>query len=224
MKTREMAVLITGMALAYGTIFAQVAGPQGQGPRGGGAGFFPPGEGRSQREQQGPRGGGTCPAMRQGQGPQAQGGGPSRMKRGGFGFEGGPREFPDPKRLKEAGATDQQLEALKTFAGEQQFKRIDLKATVEKAELAFEQLMGSETVDEPAALKAADAVGQARIDLFKLEIRAKLKAREILGTEVLKKLREMGPPEGAERQRRGQRTEGQPCQSEKPGSDSPQNP
>jgi len=123
-------------------------------------------------------------------------------------MEMGRKPFLNPKRLKEAGATEQQLEALKKFADEQQFKRIDLQAAVEKAELSLEQLMRSETVDEKAAFKAVDALSQARTEVFKLEVGSKLKMREILGAEVEKKLREMGPPEGVERPGRGPHPDG----------------
>jgi hypothetical protein len=69
--------------------------------------------------------------------------------------------------------------------------------------------MTSDTVDGKAALQAADALSQARGEAFKLEIGAKLKMQEILGADVLKKLREMGPPEGGDRPGRGPRPEGQ---------------
>ena len=135
-------------------------------------------------------------------GPEAMGhmqaGGPSfggnaRAERG-PGPEGGHGPLPDPERAKQAGASDQQLEALKTLAFDQQTKRIDLRAAVEKAELALDHLMKGEAVDEKAALKAADALSQARGELFKLEVSEQVKVREILGAEVLKKMHEMARP------------------------------
>jgi hypothetical protein len=157
-------------------------------------------------QQRGPGPEGGCPMMAKGAGPE---GGCPGMQRGGRGPEGGPRGLPDPKRLKEAGATDQQLEALKKFEDEQALKRIDQKAAVEEAEVTFQQLMRSEAVDEAAALKAADALSQARAEAFKADIASQLKVRTILGADVLKKLREMGPPEGVGRQGRGPAPEGQ---------------
>jgi Spy/CpxP family protein refolding chaperone len=216
MKTNQVFKVMAGAVLLSGAALAEPEGPQGQGPRGGGQGFRPEGPMRERMQQ---RGGpeGFCPAM-QGRGPGAEGGCPMmgrrgpgpdgdgpRQPRGGFGpgMEIGRRGFHNPERLKEAGATDKQLEALKAFANEQQLKRIDLQAAAEKAELALDQLMDSETADSAAALKAADALSQARAELFKLEIGSKLKIRELLGADVLKKLREMGPPAG-----RGPRPEG----------------
>ena len=148
--------------------------------------------------------------MRQERGPKDRLGGP------GPGMEIGRQPFLNPKRLKEAGATDQQLAALKAFANEQQLKQVDLRAAAEKAELTLKQLMDSETTDEKAALKAADTLSQARAELFKLEISSKLKMREILGAEIQKKLHEMGPPEGMERQGLGPRPEGQPRRNAPP--------
>jgi len=162
--------------------------------------------------------------MRQERGPEGMGG----MQRGGPGpgMEIGRKPFLNPQRLKEAGATEQQLSALKTFANEQQLKQIDLRATAEKAELTLEQLMSGETVDEKAALKAADALSAARAEIFKLEISSKLKMREILGADVEKKLREMGPPKGMDRQGRGPQPEGQPPRKDAPppAGDRPQPP
>jgi Spy/CpxP family protein refolding chaperone len=154
--------------------------------------------------------------MRRG-GP-GQEGGQGMMQRGGPGpgMEIGRKPFLNPQRLKEAGATEQQLAALKAFANEQQLKQVDLRATAEKAELALEQLMSNETVDEKAALKAVDALSQARAEIFKLEVSSKLKMKEILGAEVQKKLREMGPPEGMQRQGRGPQAEGRQPRKDAP--------
>ncbi len=199
-----------GAALLSGTTFAQADGPKGPGPRGEGQGMRPPCAGQGQD--------GAC--MRRG-GPGQEGA--QGMQRGGSGpgMEIGRKPFLNPKRLKEAGATEAQLAALKTAATEQQLKRIDLQATVDKAELTLEQLMSSGTADEKAALKAADDLSQARAEILKLEISSKLKMNEILGAEVQKKLREMGPPEGMKRQGRGPRPEGRPGNDEPPAGDRP---
>jgi hypothetical protein len=194
MKTNQVFSAMVGAALLSGVAFAEPAGPQGQEPGGDG-----PGRGRMQQRGLACAG---CPMQQRG---------PEAMMRGGPGpgMEIGSRGFHNPQRLKEAGATEQQLKTLKTFATEQQLKQIDLKAAVEKAELTLGQLMGSEAADEAAALKAADTLSQARGEMLKHEISAKLKIQTILGAEVLKKLREMGPPEGMERPGRGPRPEGQ---------------
>ena len=220
MKTNRVISVMMGAALLSGAAFAEPDGQQGQGPRGD---FRAEGQFRERMQQRGTGGPEGCPMMARGAGPE---GGCPAMQRGGRGPEGGPRGLPDPKRLKEAGATDQQLEALKKFEDEQALKRIDQKAAVEKAEVTFQQLMRSETVDESAAFKAADALSQARAEVFKAEVASQLKVRTILGAEVLKKMREMGTPEGVNRPGRGpQQDEGAQPRRERnrpPAGDRPQ--
>jgi Spy/CpxP family protein refolding chaperone len=217
MKTKQVISVMMGAALLSGVAFAQADGPQGQGPRGDRPGVRPPCE---RQEGAGMRRGGPGqeggPGMRQGRRPEGMGG--PGMQRGGPGPQGGHGRQPSPEQLKRAGATDQQLEALKKLNDEQQFKRIDLQSSVEKAELALRQLMQSDAADEKTALKAVDTLSQARAELMKQEISSKLKAKEILGAELIKKMREMGPPEGGERQGRGPRPEGQerPAKGDRP--------
>ena len=196
-----------GAVLLSGAAWAQAERPQRPGgPRGEGPDACPDGAVRERMEQRermgrgGPEAGGERPQMREGRGPQGMGGG---RPDGARGF--GPGAMLNPVRLKEAGVTEQQLAALRKVVEEEQLKRVDLKASVEKAEIAFEQLMRGEAVDTAAALKAADALSQARAESFKAEIANQLKVREVLGAEVLKKLREMGPPEGMARDGRGPR-------------------
>jgi len=205
MKTNRVLVAMLGATLLSGVVLAQAdeaQGPDnGDGPgfrpmcRCGGNGAGPMMDGCGTR---GAMGGAQmrCPQMG---GMQMRG--PRMAARGGFGCEGscGPARLPDPKALKEAGATDQQIESLKKFEDERQIKQVDLKAAVEKAELTFGQLMKNEAADEAVALKAAEALSQARAEAFKADISAQLKVRTILGTDVLKKLHEMRSADVAKR-------------------------
>ena len=223
MKTSQVYSVMVGAALLSGAALAQADGPRGPGPRGEGPGFRPEGERRERLEQReraefrerqerrGPEREGFGAEGRPGRGPE--GAERPQMRRGGPMLGRGPQEIPSPMRLKEAGATEQQLEALKKFSDEQQLKRIDLQAAVEKAEATLGQLMQGEAADEKAAHKAVDALSQARAELLKQEISSKLKTKEILGAEVVKKIRAMGPPAGVERPGRGPRPERpeQPC-------------
>lgn len=119
-----------------------------------------------------------------------------QMRQRGLDREGAPGAGVNPEIAKRAGATDQQIEALKTFAYEQEIKRVDLKAAVEKADLALKHLMQSEAVEAKTALTAADALSAARGELFKQEIASRVKVREILGEAVMKKMHEMRPADG----------------------------
>ena len=114
-----------------------------------------------------------------------------------------PRPMPAPEQLEKAGATEKQISALMQFDYEQQLKRIDLRASVEKADLALNYSMRSSSVDEKALLKAVDTLNQARGELFKLDITSELQVRNILGDEVLSKMREQRPPDRGSCRRHG---------------------
>jgi len=192
MKKSQVLGVMVGAALLSGTAFAEPDRPQGPGPRDYAPGFRPPCE--AGRPGEGMRRG--RPGQEGGRGMRPEGAEQPGMRRGGFGPEGGPGVPFNPERLKQAGATEQQIKALSDFQFEQQNKRIDLQAAAEKAELALDQLMKDAGADEKAALKAADALTQARGELFKLGVSSRIKARQIIGEEVLKKLHEQKPPEG----------------------------
>lgn len=188
MKTNQVMGVMFGAALLSGAALAQADGPQG------------PARGEGSELRAGCRCGGgegqmACRGNRAGReaGPM--------QERGGFGreFPRGPAPLPNPQLLKEAGATDQQIETLKKLEDERLLKQVDLKAAAEKAELTFGQLMRDEKAEEAAVLKAADALSQARAEIFKSEIASQLKVRATLGNEVMKKLHEMRPPMGENR-------------------------
>jgi len=160
----------------------QRGGPQGA-----------PGGQPMQRGAQCPMGGAQCP----------MGGAQMQRGRGGLGSEIGGYPFLNPERLKAAGVKEEQLAALKAFTDEQEIKRIDLQAEVDKAQLGLKQVMSHEGADEKAALAAFDRVSKARAEAARQGISAKFKVREILGPEVAGKLREMGPPQGAGPRRPG---------------------
>jgi hypothetical protein len=101
--------------------------------------------------------------------------------------------MPTAEQLTKAGATEEQVKALTQFEQEQQLKRIDLKANVERARLALDRSMESKSVDEGAVMKAADTLNQARGELFKLNVASRLQMRKILGDEILSKIREERP-------------------------------
>ena len=131
-------------------------------------------------------------------------GGPPRPPGGGFREPPGCAAFMlNPERVQAAGATLEQAQALREELFEQRAKSIDLRAAAEKAELALDRLMSGASVEEKAALEAADAVNQARGELFKQDLAFQIKARRILGDEVFKKIAEDKPDFDGERSRRG---------------------
>jgi hypothetical protein len=143
---------------------------------------------RQKQEGTGPQ----CPMMRgpmneaPGQMPQMRG-----MSNQGHQMPGEPsprRLFSDPAALKAAGATDEQLLAFKTFMKEFRMKQIDLRASVEKAELALQLLEAEPKSDEVTLLKATDDISNARAEMFRQETLMKTKTKSIFGEEVIKKL------------------------------------
>ena len=98
-----------------------------------------------------------------------------------FGLDGGHgRWWNNPKVVERLKLTDEQR---KTFDGillEHREKLIDLRASLQKAELALEPLMGDDQPNEAKILAQIDKVAQARAELekanagFLLAIRAKL--------------------------------------------------
>jgi len=178
MKTLHIAVTVLSAVLASGAVLAQGA-PDARGED------DPQGKPEF-RQRQAMRGG---PGQRDGQrgGPQME----FRGQRGGpHGGQGG--DYPSPESLKEAGATDEQIEKIKKVQEENKLKQVDLKAAVEKAQLELKQLMTSEKPDKDAIFAAVDKAAAARTALMKNGISARLQAREILGDEIAKKLRKAG--------------------------------
>ena len=107
--------------------------------------------------------------------------------------------MPSREMLQQAGATDEQIEALKKFLQAQMpQKQSDLPAAMEKANRSLVQLMLATNVDEKAVMAAADVVTQVRGEFFKAGLSAELKSRQILGDEVMARLRAMRsqPPQG----------------------------
>lgn len=145
-------------------------------------------------------GSGTLCAAPQGPDTDRPAGGPPPGMQGDMGAQRpqmqAPRSgMPDREVLKKAGATEAQVQALTDADFNLRDKQIDLRAKAEKAELALERQMASTNVDEKAVMAAADAMSQARGDLFKLELAMELKRKQILGDELMRKLHEMRPPE-----------------------------
>jgi len=93
--------------------------------------------------------------------------------------------------LEQLGASEEQVTALQDLQYTQRKAGIELRAAVEQAELELQHAM--KEGDEKAAMKAVDKVTSARGELLKQEISTRLKVREILGEDLLRKLEEQRP-------------------------------
>lgn len=98
------------------------------------------------------------------------------------------RLFADPVALKEAGATDEQIQTFRKFMQEQRIKQVDLRAAVEKAQLKLEALESDAATDEATLLKATEEVSKAQAEQLRAETLMKTKPKSIFGEEVVKKL------------------------------------
>lgn len=105
--------------------------------------------------------------------------------------------LPPIERLKELGATEQQIKALKEAAYEQDKQMVILRANLERADIELRHLMDAPTVDKKAVTEAVDAINVARGELFKAETLNRLKVRETLGEGLFRQLqtppRQVGP-------------------------------
>jgi Spy/CpxP family protein refolding chaperone len=94
--------------------------------------------------------------------------------------DGHGRWWNNPKVVERLKLTDEQRKAFDNILLEHREKLIDLRASLQKAELALEPLMGNDQPDEAKILAQIDKVAQARAELekanagFLLAIRAKL--------------------------------------------------
>jgi Spy/CpxP family protein refolding chaperone len=98
-----------------------------------------------------------------------------------FGLQGGQgRWWNNPKVVEQLKLTDEQRKAFDGILLQHREKLIDLRASLQKAELALEPLMRDDQPNEARILSQIDKVAQARAELekanagFLLAIRAKL--------------------------------------------------
>jgi Spy/CpxP family protein refolding chaperone len=108
------------------------------------------------------------------------------------------RWWNNPKIIEQLKLTDEQR---KTFDGillEHREKLIDLRANVEKAELAMEPLIGVDQPNEAAILTQIDKVAQARAELEKANARFLLAIRNKLTPEQWKQIQAFRANRGEE--------------------------
>jgi periplasmic protein CpxP/Spy len=107
---------------------------------------------------------------------------------GGHGVEG--RWWNNPKVIERLKLTDDQRKAFDQILLNHREKLIDLRANVEKAELAMEPLVQSDQPNEGAILAQIDKLAQARAELEKANARYLLALRGKLTPEQWKQVQE----------------------------------
>jgi Spy/CpxP family protein refolding chaperone len=115
---------------------------------------------------------------------------------GGHGVEG--RWWNNPKIIERLKLTDDQRKAFDQTLLDHRAKLIDLRANVEKAELAMEPLVQSDQPNEGAILAQIDKLAQARAELEKANARYLLALRSKLTPEQWKQVQEFRANRGRE--------------------------
>mgnify|MGYP003587113682 CR=1 FL=1 len=96
-------------------------------------------------------------------------------------------------RLRELGATDEQIQKLKTIAYAVRKDMISLMAEREQAELDLQRLMDQPKLDRAAIEKLADQMGSVEARTIKQRLMTQADIRELFGTDLLKQLRRDRP-------------------------------
>lgn len=100
------------------------------------------------------------------------------------------RWWNDPSLVEKLKLTDDQRKAMDAILLEHREKLIDLRASLEKAELNMEPMMRDEHPNEGQILAQIDKVAQARAELEKANARFLLAIRSKLSPDQWKQLRE----------------------------------
>jgi Spy/CpxP family protein refolding chaperone len=115
---------------------------------------------------------------------------------GGHGDEG--RWWNNPRTIERLKLTDDQRKAFDQILQDHREKLIDLRANVQKAELAMEPLVSSDQPNESAILGQIDKLAQARAELEKANARYLLALRSKLTPDQWKQVQEFRQNRGHE--------------------------
>jgi periplasmic protein CpxP/Spy len=116
-----------------------------------------------------------------------------------LGARGHGRWWNDPQVVEKLNLTDDQRKSMDDVLQQHRENLIDLKANVEKAEVALEPMMGADQPNESAILAQIDRVAQARAELekanarFLLALRAKLAPEQWKQLQAVRNERRAGP-------------------------------
>ncbi|MGO8717764.1 MAG: Spy/CpxP family protein refolding chaperone [Acidobacteriaceae bacterium] len=151
----------------------------------------------------GPQMGMPCPM--EGGGPgMGHGMGPG-MGHGGMGMGMGGKWWKNSELVKKLGLSDSQVQQIEKAFQDHRMQLIDLRAALEKQEVAMQPLVDAERPDEAKVTAQIDKVAQARAELEKSNAKMLLAIRRILTVEQWKQLQaqSMGPMHGPGSMNRG---------------------
>ena len=119
------------------------------------------------------------------------------------------RWWNDQQVIEKLNLTDDQRKSMDDILQQHRENLIDMRASVEKSELALEPLMSADQPNESAILAQIDKVAQARAELenanarFLLALRAKLSPDQWKQLQAIRSERRPGPPAGDRNWRKG---------------------
>jgi len=128
--------------------------------------------------------------------------------RRGKGLRGGPHQagigilVSNPKVAEEIGLTGEDVDRLREMLSLHRKQMIDVKAGLEKSEVAMREEIEKESIDAEAVRKAAENLADAHGEMIMLRVEHQLAVRQIVSGEQMMKLRAMME------ERRGQRRSG----------------
>jgi Spy/CpxP family protein refolding chaperone len=111
------------------------------------------------------------------------------------------RWWNNPKMVERLKLTDEQRKAMDEILLQHREKLVDLRGSLEKAELEMEPLMGGDQPNEAKVLSQIDKVAQARAELEKANARFLLAIRGKLTPEQWKQVQEFRANRGQQRER-----------------------
>ncbi len=103
----------------------------------------------------------------------------------------GPHWWNDPTLAGKLQISDEQVRKLEKIAQDHEIQDIDLRAALEKQEVALRPLLEIDQLDESQVLAQIDRVAQARANPEKSRVQMMLAVRRVLTPEQAKKLREL---------------------------------
>lgn len=151
-----------------------------------------------------------------------------------FGPMGNNGWWNNPRIVDRLKLTDDQRKAMDQILLDHREKLIDLRANLQKAELALEPLMGADTPNDSAITAQIDKVVQARAELERANARFLLAIRDKITTDQWKQIQDFRRNGGLERWREGKhpdgpgpggqfRHQGPPSQQQQPAPPPPSN-
>lgn len=105
----------------------------------------------------------------------------------------------NPELAAKVGLSEDKVKAIREAAFAQREQMVKLRSEAELSRMQVEKLSSADKVDKDAVMKAIDAAGQAEVAIKKAEVGFELQVKEMVGPEVIKKIRETMKEHLAER-------------------------